>query len=236
MQGRREDRHTDDKPAAGAQHPQKGRERGIKRGQMLQHLLADDDVVMLGRDLGIAAGQIADDVIAIDVLAVERAVLDVRRRHRDAVEVGLCVEVAEQRAPAAADIEHRQGFAAARRFAGPGIDVIGQCRIARLAQAVALGTARIDAKGEARRGALRVGGSGHLHGPGPGIDRPSHTTRSAGQPIALAARGSISYMTRTSPGCANGYLSLPRYFLASESMCWSAPSSTQRFTAPRIWM
>ena len=32
-------------------------------------------------------------------------------------------------------------------------------------------------------------------------------------------KNEISYITRVSPGWANGYLSLSRYFLASESMC-----------------
>src|SRR5271169_4884383 len=45
------------------------------------------------------------------------------------------------------------------------------------------------------------------------------------QSIPDADVGSISHMIRTSPGRAKGYLSFPRYFFASESMCSAAPSS-----------
>ena len=55
-------------------------------------------------------------------------------------------------------------------------------------------------------------------------------------PIPEAAAGSISHIMRTSPGAALGYLSLPRYFFASESMCVPAPSSETRRTRPRIWI
>src|SRR5262249_37059094 len=54
-------------------------------------------------------------------------------------------------------------------------------------------------------------------------------------PIPDADVGSISHIRRTSPGAALGYLSFPRYFFASESMCAAAPSSVTRRTRPRIW-
>ncbi len=41
--------------------------------------------------------------------------------------------------------------------------------------------------------------------------------------LPLTCVGSISNSTRTSPGLANGYLSLPRYFFAILSMCSAAP-------------
>ena len=53
------------------------------------------------------------------------------------------------------------------------------------------------------------------------------------QPIACTAPGVISNVTRTSPGCDQGYLSLSRYFFASESICALAPSSMTRVTLPR---
>lgn len=55
------------------------------------------------------------------------------------------------------------------------------------------------------------------------------------QSIPDADVGSISHMIRTSPGRAKGYLSFPRYFFASESMCSAAPSSVALRTRPRIW-
>ena len=60
--------------------------------------------------------------------------------------------------------------------------------------------------------------------------------RDSGQPKTCTAAGSISKVTLTSPGWAQGYLSFPRYFLAKESMCAVAPSSVTRPTRPRIWM
>ena len=54
------------------------------------------------------------------------------------------------------------------------------------------------------------------------------------QPITCTALGVISNVTRTSPGRDQGYLSWPRYFLASESICALAPSSVTRATLPRI--
>src|SRR5260221_7121722 len=47
--------------------------------------------------------------------------------------------------------------------------------------------------------------------------------------------GSISHSRRTSPGAPYGYLSWPRYFFASASMCAAAPSSVTSWTRPRIW-
>src|SRR5277367_2969327 len=69
-----------------------------------------------------------------------------------------------------------------------------------------------------------------------GNPRPIGFDAEVNQPIACAEDGSISNSTRTSPGCANGYLSLPRYFLASESICASAPFSVSLTTFPRIWI
>src|SRR5712671_385462 len=121
VQGRWEDRHADHQGSAGAQHPHQRRDRGIERGEVLEHLLADDDVVMLGRDLGIAAGQIAYEVVAVEVLPIQRRIADIGGRDGDVVEMWLGVEVTQQRAPTTADIEQRQGLTApcgsARPFA-----------------------------------------------------------------------------------------------------------------------
>jgi len=40
-----EDRHADDQPATRCQHSLKGRDRGIEARQVLEELLADDDIV-----------------------------------------------------------------------------------------------------------------------------------------------------------------------------------------------
>ena len=56
--------------------------------------------------------------------------------------------------------------------------------------------------------------------------------RRRAQPIPEKLFGVISYITRTSPGWRNGYLSWPRYFFASESICASAPFSATRPPAP----
>ena len=52
-------------------------------------------------------------------------------------------------------------------------------------------------------------------------------------PIDATRSGTILRMMRCSPGCRQGYLSRPRYFLASLSMCSSAPSLVTSTTRPR---
>src|SRR5256885_6465803 len=59
-------------------------------------------------------------------------------------------------------------------------------------------------------------------------------TRVPPQPIAATCSTWILYNTRTSPGRANGYLSLPRYFFAILSMCSDAPRWVTSTTRPRI--
>src|SRR5947208_2819040 len=51
--------------------------------------------------------------------------------------------------------------------------------------------------------------------------------------IPCTRSGTTLYMMRTSPGRRNGYLSWPRYFFASASMCASAPRSVASTTRPR---
>src|SRR5438094_8260751 len=51
--------------------------------------------------------------------------------------------------------------------------------------------------------------------------------------IPCTLSGRTLYMTRTSPGRRNGYLSWPRYFFARASMCASAPFSMVSTTRPR---
>src|SRR5207245_2209118 len=51
--------------------------------------------------------------------------------------------------------------------------------------------------------------------------------------IPCTLSGRTLYMTRTSPGRRNGYLSWARYFFASASMCASAPFSVVSTTRPR---
>src|SRR5439155_218225 len=60
--------------------------------------------------------------------------------------------------------------------------------------------------------------------------------RPLGYPSVWTFSGRIFTSTRTSSGRRCGYLSLPRYFLASASMCASAPCSVISATRPRTWM
>src|SRR3989454_11201499 len=60
--------------------------------------------------------------------------------------------------------------------------------------------------------------------------------RPLGYPSVWTFSGRIFTSTRTSSDRRCGYLSLPRYFLASASMCASAPCSVISATRPRTWM
>jgi len=60
---------------------------------------------------------------------------------------------------------------------------------------------------------------------------PAHPV--AQPPCTCATSGWTRMITRCSPGWRKGYWSLPRYFLASESMCSSAPSWVRSATRPR---
>ena len=103
----------------------------------------------------------------------------------------------------------------------------------RLLREPAHGETVSDIPGDARQLTCAVGGAGDEAGQG-----IAHRIASNPFPVQLmpdAEVGSISYMTRTSPGRVQGYLSLPRYFFARVSMWASAFCSATRLTRPRTW-
>src|SRR6266540_2207074 len=77
----------------------------------------------------------------------------------------------------------------------------------------------------------RLAGSATQHRPwgakkeGPRGETMGSPAIYSSKPLASTLSGSIRTLTRCSCGLRHGYASLPRYFFASLSICWSAPSS-----------
>src|SRR6266851_2318596 len=144
VQRRKEDRDPDDEDASRAGQPNQRRDRPVDAVEVLDHLLADDDIVALRADLGVAAGQVADKELLIKLWFVELRVGHIAGRDPDVVEMRLGFELVQHGPPAAADIEYRKRSASQGRRAGPVADVLRENHVARQAQPIALRAFRVD--------------------------------------------------------------------------------------------
>src|SRR5579875_1627590 len=190
VQRRQEDRNADDQAAGGPDQAHQRVQPGIDIVQMLEHLLAHDDIVTLRRDGGVAGGQIALIKAAIGLLPVDEPVRQFGGGHRHRREMRPHLEIAQQDAPPAADVEDRQCAACGRGGGGPRVDIGGQSLVARLPQAVEMRARGIDAEGlflpapkACRRREIRML-------PAPTL-QPRHPCRPRRSPAQLMRTGSI---------------------------------------------
>src|SRR5580704_18263962 len=122
---------------------------------MLQNLLADHHIIRGGGQFGVACCQIADKEASVELLVNFVSPVDVSAVDVDGAKMRPSPQMKRRGPSAGADVENGKPAPLPRRGAGEGVNVMGERIIARLAEAVALRTPGIDAKGEAaRRGFL----------------------------------------------------------------------------------
>src|SRR5436190_8274766 len=150
------DRHTDNEESAGTEDAHELGQSIRAALQVFQHLLADHDVIRIGRKLRQALFEV--DLAELPVLALVDPLHAAREEISpviaDMLAARMRLDVAHRDSLVTADVEQVERLlVAAEAFGGQAAYVFPQCVVAGLAQAIG-GMAGFDAEGTGLRGAL----------------------------------------------------------------------------------